>query len=150
MSNVQTVGDKEIAIERIFDAPLDLVWSVWSDPQHLQKWWGPRGFTNTFKACEFKSGGNWRFVMHGPGGLEFPNHNLFVEVCKPKQVVIDHLEHPKFRVTVTFEEVGEQTRMLFKQVFESTEAFEAVKPDAIPGGQQAFDKLEEYLLGIVR
>src|SRR6266849_4624648 len=145
MMNAQTVGEQEITIERVFNAPLDLVWSVWSDPEHLKNWWGPFGFTNTFEEFEFHTGGNWRFVMHGSNGVAFPNHNLFVEIQRPNLLVIDHLENPRFRMTVTFEELGEQTRILFRQAFESVEAFEAVKPYAIPGGQQTFDKLADYL-----
>ncbi|TMG73164.1 MAG: ATPase, partial [Betaproteobacteria bacterium] len=74
MSNsTALVDDREIAAVRIFDAPRDLVWKVWTRPEHVAKWWGPNGFTTTTYSMEVKPGGVWRYVMHGPDGRDYRN-----------------------------------------------------------------------------
>jgi len=66
--NAALVGDREIRGTRVFDAPRGLVWKVWTEPEHIGQWWGPHGFTTTTHKMEVKTGGVWRFVMHGPTG----------------------------------------------------------------------------------
>ena len=58
---------------RVFDAPRELVFSAFTDPEHLAQWWGPDGFTMTTSAFDFRPGGVWRFVMHGPDGRDYQN-----------------------------------------------------------------------------
>jgi len=148
--NSLTVGDRQILLVRVFDAPRHLVWAAWSDAEHLKHWWGPNGFSNTFDEFAFRTGGHWRFIMHGPNGMDFKNHNRFVEIREPELIVIDHLEEPKFRVTVLFEEIEGKTKLTFRQEFESAETCESVKPYAIPGSQQTLDKLARHLATMTR
>src|ERR1700739_1087034 len=68
---------------RVFDAPRDLVFSVWTDPKHLAQWWGPNGFTTTTYSFDFRPGGTWRFVMHGPDGRDYQNLINFEEIIRP-------------------------------------------------------------------
>ena len=63
------VGEREIVITRVFDAPRDLVFDAWTKEEHLSKWWGPRGFTTSFQKFDMKPGGTWQFIMHGPDGV---------------------------------------------------------------------------------
>jgi len=140
-----TVADREIVLVRVFDAPRDLVWAAWSEAEHLKHWWGPNGFSNTFHQFDFRAGGDWRFIMHGPDGTDFKNHNRFVEIRKPDLIVIDHIVEPKFRITATFEDIGGKTKLTFRQVFESAETFERVKPFAVPGSEQTLDRLGQYV-----
>jgi uncharacterized protein YndB with AHSA1/START domain len=144
-ANWQTVEGRVNTIVRVFDAPRDIVWAAWSDPEHIKHWWGPTGFTNTIEEFDFRSGGHWRFVMHGPDGTAYDNHNVFVEVVKPERIVIDHIVEPLFRIHVAFEAIGETTRMTFRQTFESIETFERVKPYAVPGAMQMFDRFVRHL-----
>jgi uncharacterized protein YndB with AHSA1/START domain len=67
---------------RLIDAPRDLVWSVWTDPKHLARWWGPDGFRTTTSSFDFKPGGVWRFVMHGPDGRDYDNRVTFDEIVR--------------------------------------------------------------------
>ncbi len=55
-----------ITSSRIVNAPRELVFMAWTDPQHLQNWWGPKGFTNTFHEFDLAPGGRWKYTMHGP------------------------------------------------------------------------------------
>jgi uncharacterized protein YndB with AHSA1/START domain len=75
---------------RVFDAPRELVFSAWTDPKHLAQWWGPDGFTTTTSAFEFRAGGVWRFVMHGPDGRDYENRITFDEIVPPERIVYHH------------------------------------------------------------
>src|SRR5678809_780124 len=61
---------RELTITRVLNAPIELVWNVWTDPDHIKNWWGPNGFTNTIFEMDVKPGGNWEFIMHGPDGKD--------------------------------------------------------------------------------
>ncbi|MFZ0544903.1 MAG: SRPBCC domain-containing protein, partial [Candidatus Promineifilaceae bacterium] len=58
--------DRELVITRVFAAPRSLIFKVWTDPDHVAHWWGPRGFTLTTEVMDVRPGGVWRYVMHGP------------------------------------------------------------------------------------
>jgi uncharacterized protein YndB with AHSA1/START domain len=64
-TNASNSANREFSAARIFDAPLELVWKVWTDPNHIAHWGGPRGFTNTIHGMDVKPGGVWEFIMHG-------------------------------------------------------------------------------------
>jgi uncharacterized protein YndB with AHSA1/START domain len=139
-------SDRELSITRVFDAPREKVWRAWSEPVHLMQWWGPAGFTNTFHEFDFRSGGAWRFVMHGPDGTDYENQNVFVEIAPLERIVIDHLSEPRFRITVTFADSGiGKTRATFRQVFESAETLGKVRPYAEPANAQNMEKLAAYV-----
>jgi hypothetical protein len=118
--------ERGILATRVFDAPRDLVWKVWTEPEHIWKWWGPKGFSDTIKKMDLKPGGAWEHVRHGPDGKNYENKTVYVEVVKPERLVYDHLSHPSFRATVTLEKLAKE--------------FEAVE-----GLSQTFGRLEEHL-----
>lgn len=76
--------DREIVITRVFNAPRELVWNVWTEPKHMEQWWGPKGFTTRVIELDLRPGGQWRFVMIGPDGTEYPIKGIFREVIPPK------------------------------------------------------------------
>src|ERR1700733_13963968 len=98
--------NNELSITRTLNAPIELVWKVWTEPEHIAKWWGPNGFTNTIYKMEVKPGGIWDFTMHGPDGTDFKNQNMYVEVVKHEKLIFDHISAPKFRFTVSFTAQG--------------------------------------------
>ena len=87
---------RSISATRLFDAPADLVFDMWTDPKHLANWWGPRGFTITTHEFSFKPGGTWRFIMHGPDGRDYKNEIVFREIARPKRITYSSL-HRTFR-----------------------------------------------------
>jgi uncharacterized protein YndB with AHSA1/START domain len=91
---------------------------------------------------------HWRFVMRGPDGTDYGNENIFVEIAFLERIVFDHLSHPKFRVTASFEDLGGKTKLTFRQLFESAEVCESVKPYAVPGLEQNLDRLAAHLPSI--
>jgi uncharacterized protein YndB with AHSA1/START domain len=98
---------------REFDAPRHLVFAAWTDPKHLDQWWGPYGFTTTTSSFEFKPGGVWRYVMHGPDGRDYQNLITFEEIVPPERLVYRHggadAEPVHFRHTVSFEDLAGET-----------------------------------------
>src|SRR5436190_12570478 len=111
---------RQITATRLFDAPRELVFDMWTDP-HIARWWGPNGFTNTIETMDVRPGGVWKFVMHGPDGTDYANKSVYVEVDRPSRLVYDHVSGPLFRATATFEDLGERTRVSVVMEFESAE-----------------------------
>lgn len=138
--------DCELETSRILNASRERVFGAISDPKQLALWWGPNGFTNTFEEFDFRAGGTWRFVMHGPDGKNYPNHHTFGEIVKPERVVFQHLSSPRFQLIVTLEDVGAgKTKINWRQRFESAEECERVSKYCIPGNEQNLDRLAAHL-----
>ena len=85
----QITKDRELVIERVFNAPLDLVYAAWTTPNQIAKWYGPEGFETTVTEFDFRPGGAWRYVMHGPDGNEYPVVGTFKEISSDRIVTID-------------------------------------------------------------
>ena len=151
MATKGNTADRELVITRILNAPRELVFEAWVNPNHIIHWWGPDGFTNTIHKMEVKPGGVWSFIMHGPDGVNYPNQIVYEEVVKPSLLVYRHgtgedNDPRQFHVTVSFETEGKKTRLTMRSVFTSAEALEAVKKfGAVEGGQQTLNHLEAYL-----
>jgi uncharacterized protein YndB with AHSA1/START domain len=138
-------ASREIVTTRVFDAPRELVFRAWTQPDHVIKWWGPKGFTNTFQEFDARPGGKWRLVMHGPNGADYPGEFHFVEIAGPERLVLDHVTQPKFRLTVLFEDVAGKTKITFRQLFDTPQTYRSVRHLAVAGNEQNFDKLAAEL-----
>jgi uncharacterized protein YndB with AHSA1/START domain len=138
---------REIVTTRVFDAPREMVFEAWTDPDQLKVWWGPKGFSNTFHEIEVKPGGVWRYTMHGPDGKNYENHVEYVEIVFPERIVLDHVSSPRFRLTVLFEELGERTKITFRQLFETATLYTQLKHLAMPGNEDNMDRLATFLQG---
>jgi uncharacterized protein YndB with AHSA1/START domain len=140
-------GEREIVITRVFDAPRELVFQMWTDPEHVAKWWGPKGFTSTIYEMDVKEGGVWRFVMHGPDGTDYKNLVIYDEIVKPERLVYSHVSGPRFQMTVTFAERGGKTELTARMIFESAaERARVIKEfGALEGLSQTIGRLAEYL-----
>ena len=142
-----STADRELLLTRTLNAPVELVWEVWSKPEHIAKWWGPTGFTNTISIMDFQPGGKWNLVMHGPDGVDYPNESTFVEVVPNKKIVYEHTSYPHIIATIDFEDLGEKTGLTWHMLFDSREDFIAVaqKYQAEKGQKENVVKLEAYL-----
>lgn len=74
------VAGREICITRLVNAPRDLVWEVWTNPEHIRHWWGPNGFYSTIFEMDVRPGGNWEFILHGPDGRDYKNKSIYTTV----------------------------------------------------------------------
>jgi uncharacterized protein YndB with AHSA1/START domain len=144
-SSAEPFSDREIVTTRIIDAPRELVFKAWTDPEHLAQWWGPKGFTNTFQEFDMRPGGVWRFVMHGPDGVDYKNKSVFAEIVRPERIVFQHVSGPQFQVTVTFDEQAGKTRLTFHMLFDTAAECAKVKGFAVEANEQNFDRLEAQL-----
>ncbi len=140
-------SEREIVSTRVFPCSPATLFQAWSDPRRLARWWGPKGFRNTFSEFDFRPGGHWRFVMHGPDGQDYPNHSVFVEVAAPERIVFDHVCAPLFQVTATFAPEGGGTRLVFRMLFETKELRERMMSFVPECNEQNFDRLEAVLAG---
>jgi uncharacterized protein YndB with AHSA1/START domain len=138
--------DRELVTSRILNASREQVFDSISDPAQLAQWWGPKGFTNTFHEFDFRTGGTWHFVMHGPDGKNYQNQSRFEEIVKPERVVLQHVSSPRFQLTITLDDVaGGKTKIGWRQRFETAEECARIKVYAIDGNEQNLDRLVAHL-----
>lgn len=89
--NTDDASDRRFVHSRLIAATPEQVFSAFSQPERLARWWGPDGFTSTFEVFDLRPGGTWRFVMHGPDGTDYPNANVFKTVEPPHRVEVEHI-----------------------------------------------------------
>jgi uncharacterized protein YndB with AHSA1/START domain/dihydrofolate reductase len=151
----------EIVIARVFDAPRELVWKAWTDPEHLRRWWGPKNFTSPVCKIDLRVGGKYLSSMRSPEGQEFWSTGVYREIVPPERLVMTDSFADKegnvvpashygmsgdwpleLLVTVTFEDVGSKTRMTLRH-----EGIPAGKmsEDTKAGWNESFDKLADEL-----
>ncbi len=140
-SNAETF---ELVSRRKLDAPRNLVYQAWTEPELLAQWWGPNGFTNTFHTFELKPEGVWEYTMHGPDGANYLNRNVFQEI-KPEHIVLRHETGHHFILTATFEDIDGGTEITFRQTLESKEDYNKLKPICEEGNEQNLDRLASLL-----
>ena len=151
-------SDREIDLSRIIDAPRELVFEAFTEVRHLSRWWGPEGFTTTTRSFEFRVGGAWDFVMHGPDGTDFTDWITWTEIVPPERITLLHGERRDdplaFESVLTFESESEgaATRVRMHTVFPTRELRdEAVeKFHAIEGGRQTLAHLASYVAELGR
>jgi len=84
---VSSPMEREVVITRVFDVPRELAFRAWTDPKHMEQWWGPKGFTNTVEQMDVRPGGAWRIVMHAPDGASYPAQGVYREIVPPERLV---------------------------------------------------------------
>lgn len=170
--------DADFVMVREFDAPPELIWRAWTDPDLLARWWGPEGFTNHGCVVDARPGGRWRVIMRGPAGTEFdqdyPVDSTIVTIEPPRRLVMtsggenypdDWLEQYNRFVSegsadtqvetvmeMTLEPLpGDRTRQTIRQTFKSAEARDAIlKMGAEQGWTGSFAKLDELVAELAR
>jgi len=148
---MSSTADREIVITRVIDARRELVFEAFTEVRHLSQWWGPTGFTTTTQAFEFRVGGEWIFLMHGPDGTDYKEWISWTEITPPERIALVHGEYrgdPNAFVSVlTFEPHGVATRLEMRTVFPTKQLRDEVveKYHAIEAGQQTLGKLAAYV-----
>src|SRR4051812_5771803 len=149
-------ADREIVISRVISAPRELVFEAFTEVRHLSQWWGPEGFTTTTRAFEFRVGGAWDFVMHGPDGTDYQEWIVWNEIVPPERIALLHGERRDdpnaFESVLTFASDGAGTRIEMHTVFPTKELRdEAVETyHAVEGGEQTLSNLDAYVTAILR
>ncbi|GAB6927838.1 SRPBCC family protein [Paenibacillus sp. JCM 10914] len=154
---------REVILERVFSAPKELVFKVFSDGEHLKQWWGPRGWEVTVSNMDFRPGGAWHYCMKcmDPNqgdfyGMESWGKSVYQEIDEPDRIVyVDYFSDaegttsegmPASTTTMTFEDQGGQTLLISRSVYESEEAVRQVLDMGMEQGiTETWDRLEEYV-----
>ena len=144
-------ADREIVISRVISAPRELVFEAFTEVRHLSRWWGPDGFTTTTRAFEFRVGGAWDFVMHGPDGTDYREWISWTDIAPPERIALLHGEYRgdpnAFESVLTLAPDGAATRIEMRTVFPTRELRDeaAEKYHAIEGAQQTLSNLATYV-----
>jgi uncharacterized protein YndB with AHSA1/START domain len=144
--------DREVVVTRMIDGPRDLVFEAFTDPRHLSRWWGPNGFTTTTRGFEFRAGGAWDFVMHGPDGTDYPNWITWREIVRPERISLLHgvsADDPDaFESIITFEKREQATLVEMRSVFPTAELRDRAVEEygAIEGGRQTLGRLADHVV----
>jgi uncharacterized protein YndB with AHSA1/START domain len=147
--SAQASSNLELVIDRVFNAPRDVVWKAWTDPEQLKQWSAPRGFKIPVSEGELRPGGAWRATMRKPDGEELRLGGEYREIVEPERLVFTHAWYdengnpgPETLVTVTLTERDGKTAMNFRQTgFSSGDS-----RDGHAGGwTECFELLDELL-----
>lgn len=155
-------SERELTMSRVFRAPRELLWEVFTSPEHLARWWGPKGCATTIYEMDLSPGGVWYYGIRAPNGDEHQVRAIYEEVIRPERIVYSQTfvntgDKNKTalaragRVTVTFEENNGHTTLTSHVSFQSAKDFDSLKAiGTIRGTELTWDRLEEYLLTSVK
>jgi len=150
------LDEKALLIERVFDAPRELVFKAWSDPERLAQWWGPKGWTLPVCTVDFQAGGVWHYCIQGPDGEQSWGKAVYSEIVPPERIVYtdgfsDEAGNlapgmPVIKISVEFIAEGGKTRIVSRAETASKEELESLlQMGMVEGLKQTLDRLEEYL-----
>lgn len=160
---ISKVEGNVLILEREFDAPKDLVFKAFSEPEHLKQWWGPRGWTVPVCNVDFRPGGVWHYCMkcvdENQGdffGMESWGKGVYEEIIQDEKIVYrDYFSDaegneaegmPSTRVTLLFEEQDGKTKLINRAEYDSSEALKTVLDMGMEQGvTETWDRLEELL-----
>lgn len=145
-----TTRECEIVSSRIVNAQIEVVYNAWTDPEHLKKWWGPAGFTNTFQEFDLRVGGKWNFIMHGPDKRNYLYEYEFIKIEKPSLIAWKRFSKPLFNAVTSFEDVSnKKTKIVFIHIFTNEEECSKVSVFAEDKNEENFDRLEAELTKMI-
>ena len=128
-------------------APPSSIFAAFEDSARLGVWWGPAGFTSTFKTHEFQPGGKWSFVMHGPDGKNYPNEIVVTEIDPPRRIVLHHVSPPRYLLTVTLAPTADGGTLVdWNQDFENPDVGRRLERILVPANEQLLDRLSAEVL----
>lgn len=159
---MKVINDRELVMERVFNAPRELVFEAYSTAEHLKNWWGPKGWTLPFCEVDFRPGGVWFYCMKGAVGsedgeiMESWGKAIYQEIVEPERIVYqdtfvdpegNRIEGtPEMLITVEFVPENGKTRLISKTLFETAEQLQQVLEMGVEEGfNQTLDRLEAYL-----
>jgi uncharacterized protein YndB with AHSA1/START domain len=142
---------KEILMERVFDAPRDLVWKLWTDPKMIPKWWGPRSHKTVVDKMDFRIGGEWRFIQTDENGNEFAFHGIYREILRQERISETFNFEPigpghELIEVVNFEDFNGKTKLISKAIYNSIEDLEGMVQSGMEAGMnETMDRFAELL-----
>jgi uncharacterized protein YndB with AHSA1/START domain len=146
-------SDTEILLTRTIDAPRDLVYQAYTDPEAIPQFWGPRKYTTRVDKLDVRPGGQWRYIQMDDEGNEYAFHGEYHEVKVPEKLVYTFIYEPRpEHVAVehlTFEDMGNKTRIVDLMSFSSKEARDGMMQSGMESGSaELFDRFEEMVVSM--
>ncbi len=142
----------DLVFERTFDAPRELVWQAFMDPERIPRWWGPHGTTTIVAEMDVRPGGKWRYVSHAPDRDDVAFYGEYLEIDPPERFRwtflfdVEGLGAQGGPETFIFEDVDGKTRVTSTGHFDSVEAIEgALASGMIAGAIETWDRLAALL-----
>ena len=140
----------DIVLTREFDAPREVLFRAYTDPDAIPKWWGPRNLTTTVDRMDVRPGGGWRFIQRDAAGNEFAFHGVYHEVVAPERIVgtfeFEGMPGHVALETSTLEDLGGRTRLTTISVFQTVEDRDGMAASGMElGASESMDRLEELL-----
>jgi uncharacterized protein YndB with AHSA1/START domain len=147
---ITTPADREIHVERVFAAPRDRVFAVYTDPELIPEWWGPHGTTTIVDQMDVRPGGGWRFVSRDSDGSETAFRGTYREIAPPERIVQtfewEGMPGHVSVETATFEDLGDRTRVRTVSIFHTTEERDGMIASGMEGGlNETYDRLDAVL-----
>ena len=147
---ITTPGDRVIHIERVFDAPRDRVFAIYTDPELIPQWWGPRNTTTIVDVMDVRTGGGWRFVAQDPEHGETAFRGTYREVTPPERIVQtfewEGMPGHVCVETATFEDLGDRTKVTTTSLFHTTEERDGMLASGMEKGlNETYERLDELL-----
>jgi uncharacterized protein YndB with AHSA1/START domain len=158
-THVTLPSDREIVITRVFNAPRELVFKAWSDPEYIARWWGPAGWTVPVSKMDFRPGGEWHYCMRGPEGEESCGLAVYHEIVKPERIVYtDYFAGadgkpvegmPEALITVTFTAHDGKTTFNGRSLYPTMEQRDKVLKMGLEEGMtESLNRLEALLASL--
>ena len=149
-ATVTKPSDREIRTERVFDAPRDRVWAVYTDPELIPEWYGPRGVETVVDKMDVRVGGDWRFVMRNPDGSETAFRGTYREITAPERIEQTfEWEGMPGHICVEatdFEDLGDRTKVTTTSLFHTKEERDGMIESGMEGGlNETYARLDELL-----
>jgi uncharacterized protein YndB with AHSA1/START domain len=150
ITTFSTPSDQEIVMTRIFDAPRELVFKAYTDPQAIEQWWGPRIYVTIVDQMDVRPGGKWRFINRNSDGAEFAFHGEYQEVVPPERLVctfeFEGMSGHVVISTLIFEDLGGKTKVTSTSLFPTVDDRDGMLDSGMESGaRDSWERLAEYL-----
>lgn len=148
---IEPEEERQIVTTRVIEGPRELVFRAWTDPRHLNRWFGPHGFTTTTRVFDFRPGGVWDFDMNAPDGTVFPNHIEWRTIVPPERIEYvqgAHENDPEaFETTVTFAERAGGTEITLRVLLRTRARKEYLTEhfNAVEGARETLERLAAWV-----
>ena len=152
MEEKNDLAKRILTIKKTFDAPLELVWEAWVQPEHIVKWWAPNGMDVKVVKHQFKVGGEWKYTMLMPDGNEFISEGVYSEIVTLKKIITSANFRPMtegVEMRSLFEKDGDKTHFTFSVVHPTEEyKIQQEKMGFYNGWGSALTRLEALLASL--
>ncbi len=149
MSKTNDASNRTVTLKRTFNAPIELVWEAWTQPNHIVEWWGPKGMNAKVIEHNFKVGGKWKYTMQMPDGNAFISEGMYFEIVEFEKIISSADFKPMtegVEIQAFFEKNGDKTNFTFNIVHDTEEYCKQQEEMGILNGWgSVFDRLTEHL-----